>query len=68
MVTGGLLLGDHERLNLITAYSDVDDCAGTLRMQICTLEPAIGEYNVTVSRWVKGRLEPRGRHVESYIG
>jgi hypothetical protein len=48
LISGGLLLGDHERLNLITAFAETEACVGELEMTVCTLEPAIGEYDVEV--------------------
>lgn len=61
IVTGGLLLGDHERMNLITGYSDVINCAGAFHMDVCTLEPAIGEYDIVVDhgKVIVGDKPPR---------
>ena len=38
-----------ERLDIITAYSQTRNCAGSLNMTICTVESATAEYNVTIS-------------------
>lgn len=45
----GLLVdGESEQINLISGYSQTQDCKGTLNYTVCTLEPAVGDYNVTV--------------------
>ena len=38
-----------EAINLITAYSDVRDCRGTMHLKVCKLQSAIGEYDVIVN-------------------
>ena len=43
-----LLLDGMEQVNLITGYSDTQDCIGTFNYTICSLSSAIGEYNVLI--------------------
>ena len=62
MIAGGLILGEQENLNLITAYSDVQNCVGKQFMSVCTLKPAIGEYNVTIDHG-KLTLGEEGPHI-----
>ena len=54
MVSGNLVLGEHETLTLITIYSNVESntCVGEMYMDICTLASAIGEYEVTINNGV----------------
>lgn len=47
----GLVLDEKESLNLVTAYpeySDFEKCTGHLNMTACTLESAIGDYDVQI--------------------
>ncbi|KAK5174616.1 Serine carboxypeptidase 3 [Saxophila tyrrhenica] len=39
----------HETINLLAGYSTTTDCAGTYHYTACTLQSAIGEYNITVA-------------------
>lgn len=49
IVDGNILLeDDKEKINLITAYADVHDCAGTLNLTACTMASAVGEYDILV--------------------
>ena len=43
-----ILLDTHESINLISAHATVNDCAGTLSFTICTLDAAVGEYDVLI--------------------
>ena len=38
-----------EKLNLVTGYATTSDCAGTFNYTACTLESAIGEYDISVT-------------------
>ena len=44
-----LELDEKEHINLITGYGSSHNCTGTFNYTICTLDAAIGEYNVTVT-------------------
>ncbi len=46
LISGGILLGDYEKINLVTGYSAVSDCEGNFTYTACTLVSAIGEYDV----------------------
>ena len=48
IVDMSLIADQKERLNLITGYADVHACKGTLNLTACTLEAALGEYDVIV--------------------
>ena len=41
--------GDNEKINVVTGYSNSADCVGTLNFTVCSLESAIGEYDVTIT-------------------
>ena len=49
-VTVGLSVQDEQRetIDLVTGFADVEHCAGTLHWNACTLEAAIGEYDVRI--------------------
>jgi hypothetical protein len=47
-ISPGIILGEREQVNLVTAFAKTEDCAGVLYMTMCTLESAIGEYEVTI--------------------
>lgn len=40
---------DREWLNVVTGYSTSEDCKGVLNYTACTMESAIGEYDVTIT-------------------
>ena len=40
--------GDNEEINMITPYSQTNECVGTFNYTSCTLVSAVGEYDVTV--------------------
>ena len=48
LVDVSLILDDQESLNLITGYSRSEDCKGTFEYTICTLQSAVGEYEVLI--------------------
>lgn len=41
--------GEREKINVITGYSTSKDCTGVLNLTVCSLESAIGEYDVTIA-------------------
>lgn len=43
------ILDEKEHINLITGYGRSDNCTGTFNYTICTLDSAIGEYDVSVN-------------------
>jgi hypothetical protein len=47
-VANNLLLDEYERLSIQIGYSSIEDCVGTLNFTVCTLESALGEYNITI--------------------
>ena len=51
-ISSSLMLDQDERINLVAGYSvsHLPDCAGTLNYTACTLQSAIGEYEVTVTK------------------
>ena len=48
IVTSLVTVGETEKINLITGNSVSEDCVGSLQLQACTLEAAIGEYEVSI--------------------
>ena len=50
LVTMGLSVQDeeHESIDLVSGFADVEDCKGTLHWSACTLQSAIGEYDVQI--------------------
>jgi hypothetical protein len=50
LVAVGLSVQDEEResINLVSGFADVEDCEGTLHWSACTLQSAIGEYEVRI--------------------
>ena len=48
-VASSLVLDEREKMNLLTGYSTTRDCAGTLYYTACTLESAIGEYDISIT-------------------
>lgn len=48
-VDAGVLVQGREKINLVTGFSTSVRCAGSLSYTACTLEAAIGEYDVTIS-------------------
>ena len=52
MQTGGLVVdSERETIDMITAYTTISgpDCVGTLNVTACTLESAIGEYDISIA-------------------
>lgn len=45
-----LVVEDYEKINLVTGYTPMVDCKGTLNYTICTLESAVGEYDVSLDK------------------
>lgn len=44
-------IDSRERLNLVTGFATMDEaCAGTLNLTTCTLDSAVGPYNVSISQ------------------
>lgn len=41
--------GDYEKINSINAYAPSTNCTGSITYDICSLESAVGEYNVTIN-------------------
>lgn len=48
LTTTSLLVGDRERVNLVTGHAQVRDCAAQFKYQACTLESAVGEYDISI--------------------
>ena len=46
LIDTSLILGEHESINLITGYQQSKACSGIFNYTICTLESAVGEYDV----------------------
>jgi hypothetical protein len=44
-----LVLGSKETIDLVTGYGRSTDCVGTYKSTACTLESAIGEYDITIT-------------------
>lgn len=42
--------GPQEQINTVMGYSTTEDCVGTFNYTFCTLESAVGEYDVMVHR------------------
>jgi hypothetical protein len=58
-ISPSMILEEREKANLVTAFAKTEDCAGILYMTMCTLESAIGEYDVTVNNGLITLREPR---------
>jgi hypothetical protein len=48
IISTSLLVDQHERINLVTGSSQTKGCVGMFNYTACTLESAVGEYDVTV--------------------
>ena len=49
LIDSALLLGQRETINLVTGFASLTpDCEGVLNYSICTLEPAIGSYEIEI--------------------
>jgi hypothetical protein len=42
--------GQQEHIEVVSAYSTTQDCVGTLNVTVCSLVPAVGEYNLSISQ------------------
>lgn len=40
--------GERETINALTAYAPSQDCIGYIELTVCSLESAVGEYNITI--------------------
>ena len=40
--------GKTEKINALTAYTPTSDCADGIEYTVCSLESAVGEYNITI--------------------
>ena len=58
-ISPSMILDDHEKINLVTAFAKIESCVGVLYMTMCTLESAIGEYDVTIDNSVITLQETR---------
>ncbi len=48
LVSSSLVLDARESMNLVTGFSEITNCIGTLHLTACDLRSAIGEYDVAV--------------------
>ena len=58
-----MVAGASEKINVITGYSTTTHCAGILNLTACTLESAIGEYQVSVSENKTTLIDPSGPRI-----
>ena len=47
-ISNVLMLGENESINLVTGNAWTKDCKGVLNYTACTLESAIGEYDISI--------------------
>lgn len=48
LISIGLQVDQRESIYVVTGLADTENCIGTFTYQSCTLEPAIGEYDILV--------------------
>ena len=53
-----LALDGSETVNVVTGYTEIDSCKGILNLTACTLESAVGEYNVLITENAVSILPP----------